>query len=58
MRTSMDQLDASVVESRLDRMIEIARSEGLSLDRVVEQLGACDQRRFEELSLNPSRLPR
>lgn len=46
------------VDRRLDRMIEVAISEVLPLDHVVRFMGRCDQRTFEALSDNPSRLPR
>ena len=46
------------VDMRLDRMIEIAESEKLSLDHVVKHIGRCDQRTFEAFSDNPSLLPR
>ena len=46
------------VDERLDRMIEIAESEGLTLDHVVKYMGRCDQRTFKAFSDNPSLLPR
>jgi dsDNA-binding SOS-regulon protein len=46
------------IDKRLDRMIEIADRLDLSLDQVVVHMGRCDQRTFEALSDNPSRLPR
>tara|TARA_R110000796_G_scaffold9452_10_gene32221 strand:- start:3690 stop:3899 length:210 start_codon:yes stop_codon:yes gene_type:complete len=46
------------VDKRLDRMIEIAESENLTLDHVVEIMGRCDQRTFRAFSDNPSTLPR
>lgn len=46
------------VDKRLDRMIEIAESEGLTLDHVVKHMGRCDQRTFDAFSDNPSLLPR
>ena len=46
-----------MVDSRLDRMIEIAAHTGLSLDRVVSVMGWADQMTFDALSANPSRLP-
>lgn len=46
------------VDKRLDRMIEIAESEGLTLDHVVNVMGRCDQRTFRAFSDNPSSLPR
>lgn len=45
------------IDDRLDRMIAIARDYNLSLDSVVAIMGRCDQRTFEALSANPSRLP-
>ena len=48
----------SVKDQRLDRMIEIAKSEGISLDLVVHYMGDCDQRTFDALSDNPSLLPK
>lgn len=45
------------VDLRLDRMIEIAKETGLSLDQVVSLMGWIDQRTFDALSANPSRLP-
>lgn len=46
------------IDKRLDRMIEIADLLEISLDQVVVHMGRCDQRTFEALSDNPSRLPR
>jgi len=46
------------VDKRLDRMIQIAESEGLTLDHVVKYMGRCDQRVFDALSDSPSTLPR
>jgi len=46
------------VDKRLDRMIEIAESEKLTLDFVVQIMGRCGQTTFDALSDNPSRLPR
>lgn len=45
------------VDDRLDRMIEIARETGLSLDAIVAVMGRADQRTFDAFSDNPSRLP-
>lgn len=47
-----------VPDSRLDRMIEIAKALEVPLDHVVKHMGRCDQRSFEAFSDNPSRLPR
>lgn len=47
-----------LVDTRLDRMIEIADETGLKLDDVVRIMGRCDQRDFEKFSDNPSLLPR
>ena len=46
------------IDRRLDRMIQIADSEGLPLDHVVLHMGRCDHKAFEALSESPSRLPR
>ena len=46
------------VDRRLDRMIEIAESEALTLDHVVKVMGRCDQRAFAAFSDKPSTLPR
>ena len=46
------------VDRRLDRMMEIAEELDVPLDHVVKHMGRCDQRAFEALSDNPSRLPR
>lgn len=46
------------VDKRLDRMIEIAEQEGLTLDHIVHFMGRCDQRTFLAFSGNPSSLPR
>ena len=46
------------VDLRLDRMIQIAESEGLTLDHVVKYMGRCSQRAFDAFSDNPSTLPR
>ena len=46
------------VDLRLDRMIEIADEMSVPLDHVVAHMGRVDQRTFEALSANPSRLPR
>ena len=43
-----------LVDTRLDRMIEIADETGLKLDDVVRIMGRCDQRDFEKFSDNPS----
>ena len=47
-----------VVDSRLDRMLEIADELDVPLDHVVKHMGRCDQRSFEAFSDNPSLLPR
>lgn len=46
------------VDERLDRMIEIADEQNLSLDHVVRLMGRCDQRTFEAYSDRPETLPR
>lgn len=46
------------IDKRLDRMIEIADERDVPLDHVVKHMGRCDQRTFEAISDNPSRLPR
>jgi hypothetical protein len=46
------------IDQRLDRMIEIAEILNVPLDHVVKHLGRCDQRTFDAVSDNPSRLPR
>lgn len=46
------------IDKRLDRMIEIAESEGLTLDYVVNLLGRVDQRTFRAFSDNPASIPR
>ena len=46
------------VDRRLDRMIQIADQLDVPLDHVVAHMGRVDQRTFEALSDNPSRLPR
>jgi len=43
---------------RLDRMIEIAETQGVTLDEVVAAIGRVDQRTFRAVSDNPSTLPR
>lgn len=53
-----DKQSEAIVDARLDRMIEIADSEGLTLDHVVKYMGRCDQSTFNAFSDNPSRLPR
>ena len=53
-----DALNYSIVDTRLDRMIEIADETGLTLDYLVAVIGRCDERTFRALSVNPSRLPR
>lgn len=45
------------VDRRLDRMIEMAKETGLSLDKIVAELGWADQRAFDAASESPSRLP-
>lgn len=45
-------------EARMDRMIEIARSTGQSLDMIVSVMARCDQSTFDALSDNPSLLPK
>lgn len=52
------QCKPSVVDDRLDRMIEIANETGLPLDHIVKHMGRCDQSTFDALSDNPSLLPR
>lgn len=47
-----------VVDMRLDRMIEIAETQGVTLDEVVAAIGRVDQRTFRAVSDNPSTLPR
>lgn len=49
---------ASIVDQRLDRMIEIADLTGLTLDDVVKHIGRADQKTFRAFSDNPSSLPR
>jgi len=46
------------IDQRLDRMIEVAEELNVPLDHVVRHMGRCDQRTFDALSDNPSRLPR
>ena len=46
------------VDQRLDRMIEIASSEGVTLDSVVQAIGRADQMTFDAVSDKPSLLPR
>lgn len=46
------------VDKRLDRMIEVAEQEGLTLDHVVKHMGRCDQSTFKAFSDNPAILPR
>lgn len=46
------------IDKRLDRMIEIAVEQGLTLDHVVKIMGRCDQSTFRAFSDNPSSLPR
>lgn len=43
---------------RLDRMIEIASETGMPLDHIVAHMARCDQTKFREFSVNPSRLPK
>ena len=45
------------IDRRLDRMMEIADICGASLDDVVRAIGRANQRTFEDVSDNPSRLP-
>lgn len=47
-----------VPEKRMDRMIEIAKDTGISLDKVVAAMARADQSTFDALSANPSLLPR
>ena len=47
----------SEVDSRLDRMIEVAAATGLSLDDIVKYVGRADQTTFEAFSERPSLLP-
>lgn len=47
-----------VSETRMDRMIEIAKNTGRSLDKVVSAMARADQSTFEALSANPSLLPK
>lgn len=42
----------------MDRMIEIAKQTGESLDLVVKAMARSDQSTFDALSANPSLLPR
>ncbi len=50
--------DQATVDSRLDRMIEVADLLDVPLDHVVEHMGWCSQSDFRRLSDNPSLLPR
>lgn len=45
------------IDTRLDRMIEIADELDISLDQVVAVMGRCSQRDFRAFSDNPSSLP-
>jgi hypothetical protein len=49
---------AVVSEKRMDRMIQIARETGRTLDSVVAAMARADQSTFEALSANPSLLPK
>lgn len=57
-RADLPSTDRDPADERLDRMIEIAESEGLTLDYVVKHLGRCDHKTFKAFSDNPSLLPR
>lgn len=46
------------LDSRLDRMIEIAEKTDRALDEVVRAIGRADQSTFDAVSDNPSLLPR
>lgn len=46
------------IDTRLDRMIEIADELDVPLDHVVAHMGRCDQSTFRTFSDNPSLLPR
>jgi len=46
------------VDERLDRMIEIAEEQNVSLDVVVKAIGRADYKTFLTVSDNPSILPR
>lgn len=46
------------VDVRLDRMMEIAQDQDVTLDEVVRAIGRADQRIFDAVSERPSRLPR
>lgn len=46
-----------MVDQRLDKMIDIAESQGETLDAVVRSIGRIDQRSFDAVSDKPSRLP-
>lgn len=48
----------AVVDDRLERLIEIAEENGVTLDAVVEAIGRADQSIFRAVSDNPSLLPR
>lgn len=50
----MDDID----DVRTDRMIELAKETGLSLDKIVQAIGRSDQSTFEAVSANPSLLPK
>jgi len=45
------------VDRRLDRMIELAKTTGHSLDDIVRAIGRADQSIFDAVSDNPSLLP-
>lgn len=47
----------SIVDQRLDRMIEIAEELNVSLDVVVAVIGRADHKIFRAVSDNPSSLP-
>ncbi|WP_299929181.1 hypothetical protein [uncultured Pelagimonas sp.] len=48
----------TILDRRLDRMVEIADYLGLSLDDVVSAIGVEDNKIFLEVSESPSSLPR
>ena len=47
----------SLVDQRLDDMIDMAEKTGISLDEIVRTIGRADQTTFDAASDNPSRLP-
>jgi len=53
----MGEIGYSILDERLDRMIEIAAAASASLDDVISAVGYANESIFRAVSDNPSSLP-